>query len=44
MGNRHWRQLLIGVLCIGLLGSTFASAQSFGNGYDRGYREGAPAG
>ena len=41
MGNRHWRLLLIGVLCIGLLSSTLASAQSFGMAYDRGYREGS---
>ncbi len=40
MGNRHWGQLLIGVLCIGLLSSAFASAQSFGTAYERGYREG----
>ena len=40
MGNRYWRHLLIGVLCIRLLGSTFASAQGISNGYDRGYREG----
>jgi flagellar biosynthesis/type III secretory pathway protein FliH len=44
MGNRQWRQLLIGVLCIGLLGSTFASAQGVGTGYDRGYREGVQQG
>ena len=44
MGNRHWGQLLIGVLCIGLLGSTFASAQGFGTAYDRGYREGVQQG
>jgi len=44
MGNRHWRLLLIGVLCIGLLSSTFASAQGFGGPYDRGYREGVQQG
>ena len=44
MGNRHWRLLLIGVLCIGLLSSTFASAQSSGTAYDRGYREGVQQG
>src|SRR6185436_7327358 len=44
MGNRHWRLLLIGVLCIGLLSATFASAQSFGTAYDRGYREGVQQG
>jgi hypothetical protein len=44
MGNRHWRLLLIGVLCIGLLSSTFASAQGFGTAYDRGYREGVQQG
>ena len=44
MGNRHWRLLLIGVLCIGLLSSRLASAQSFGMAYDRGYREGVQQG
>jgi hypothetical protein len=44
MGNRHWRLLLIGVLCIGLLSSTFASAQGSGMAYDRGYREGVQQG
>ena len=44
MGNRHWRLLLIGVLCIGLLSSTLASAQNFGMAYDRGYREGVQQG
>jgi hypothetical protein len=44
MGNRHWRLLLMGVLCIGLLSSAFASAQSFGTAYDRGYREGVQQG
>jgi hypothetical protein len=44
MGNRHWRQLLIGVLCIGLLSPAFVSAQGFGTGYDRGYREGVRQG
>jgi hypothetical protein len=44
MGNRHWRVLLIGVLCVGLLSATFASAQSFGTAYDRGYREGVQQG
>src|SRR5262245_22541413 len=44
MGNRHWKLLLIGVLCIGLLSSTFASAQGFGAAYDRGYREGVQQG
>ena len=46
MGYRGWRPILIGVLCIGLSSSTFASAQSFGNGngYERGYREGIQQG
>ena len=44
MGIRHWRQLLIGVLCIGLLSPTLASAQGISNGYDRGYREGVEQG
>jgi hypothetical protein len=44
MGKRHWRQLLIGVLCIGFLSSAAASAQGVGTGYDRGYREGVQQG
>ena len=44
MGKPHWRQLLIGVLCIGFLSSTVASAQGVGTGYDRGYREGVQQG
>ena len=32
MGNRHWRLLLIGVLCIGFLSSTLASAQGVRHG------------
>src|SRR5678815_1189238 len=44
MGYRHWRPIVIGVLCIGLLSPTFASAQSWSNGYERGYREGIQQG
>jgi hypothetical protein len=44
MGYRHWRPIVIGVLCIGLLIPTFASAQSWSNGYERGYREGIQQG
>jgi hypothetical protein len=44
MGNRHRGQILIGVLCFGLLSFVFASAQGIGAGYDRGYREGVQQG
>ena len=44
MGNRHWRLLLTGVLCIVFLRSTFAVAQSFDMAYGRGYREGVQLG
>jgi flagellar biosynthesis/type III secretory pathway protein FliH len=44
MWIRHWRRLLIGGVCIGLLSPTLASAQRLSNGYDRGYREGVEQG
>ena len=44
MGNRHRRRLVVGALCIALVSPAFAFAQSFGGGYDRGYREGVEQG
>jgi len=44
MGKRHWRQLLIGVLCIALLSPSLVLAQGFSTAYDRGYREGVQQG
>ena len=44
MANRNRRRLVIGALCIALVSPAFAFAQSYGGGYDRGYREGVEQG